>query len=405
MSISLCMIVKDEAKTLPRCLTSVKDSVDELIVIDTGSQDDTIAIAEHHGAIVETTAWTQDFAAARNYSLAKATGDWILVMDADETLTLAGQDLLHQIRTGAMLGNQALDSILLVTLLRYEINADQAPYSPVSRLFRNRPDIRFHRPYHETVDDSVMAVMAAEPQWQVVTWPEVTLEHTGYEADAIAQRGKFTRAATTMAAYLETHPDDAYICNKLGALYGATGDWAQGRSLLERGLAATDADPYTTYELHYHLGLADRTANRLDSAIDHYQMALNQPIPEAVKVGAYINLGSVYQAQQHYAAAIEAFEQATQAAPRLALGYFNLGTAHRARGYLEPAIAAYQKAIKLDPGYAAAYQNLGVALFKLGKLPASLTAFKRAIALYQLTNPAAAKRLQQGIRNLGNASQ
>ncbi|MEL6381141.1 MAG: tetratricopeptide repeat protein [Cyanobacteria bacterium J06626_18] len=401
MSLSLCMIVKNEAQNLSRCLASVQGYVDEMIVADTGSQDATVAIAQDFGAQVVSIEWTNDFAVARNQSLEMATGDWILVLDADEVVTAAGQTMLQQICDGKALENHALDSILVVNLLRHEVNADQTPYTAVSRLFRNRADVRFARPYHETVDDSVAAVMQAEPHWQVRLWSQVALEHTGYEATTIAQRDKFSRAQTIMEAYLAGHPNDAYICNKLGALYGQAGDWAKGRSLLQQGLVSPSADPFTTYELHYHLGLAARIDGQSETAAEHYEAALAQPISEILKVGAYINLGSLRKAQQDYLSAIEQFEKATQAAPQFAMGHFNLGTAHRARGYLDPAIAAYRQAIALDPNYAEAHQNLGVALFKLGKLPESLKAFQQAIALYQQTNPAEAMRLQQGIRRLG----
>ena len=395
------MIVKDEAQTLPRCLKSVQGCVDEVIVLDTGSQDETIAIAQKFGAWVDSIEWTQDFAAARNQSLARATGDWILVLDADETLTVAGRTTLDQVRTGESLGEQSLASILLITLLRHEINADQTPYSAVSRLFRNHPDIHFERPYHETVDASVMAVMAVAPQWQVIAWPEVALAHTGYEAGTIAQRDKVNRALTIMEAYLASHPDDAYICNKLGALYGRAGNWEKGRSLLEQGLLSVQEDPGTAYELHYHLGLAHRDIGQLAAAAEQYAAALAQPVPDVLKLGAYINLGSLRQLQKDFLGAVEQFEKATQAAPEFAIAYFNLGTAQRARGQLDLAIAAYRQAITLNPNYAAAYQNLGVALFKLGKLLESGQAFQQAIALYQQTNPAEARRLQQGVRNLG----
>lgn len=400
MTVSLCMIVKDEADTLLNCLQSVQGCVDEMIVVDTGSQDDTIAIAQQLGAQVDRIEWIQDFAAARNDSLAKATGDWVLVLDADETLTAAGRQLLNAIRTGAFLGRYAVDSTLLFTLLRHEVNAAQSPYSAVSRLFRNRSDIRFQRPYHETVDDSVMAVVAAEPDWQVVDWPEVAIEHTGYEASAITQRDKFTRAKTIMTAYLETHPEDAYICNKLGALYGASGDWETGRALLQQGLEHMQADPQTAYELHYHLGLAHRETGQLAVATKHYQVAIAQPIPDRLKVGAYINLGSLRQAQQDFAEAVAHFKKAITVTPEFAIAHFNLGTAHRAQGNLGAAIAAYQTAIALQPNYAAAYQNLGVALFKIGQLPESLKAFEQAITLYEQTDVATAQRLRQGIRNL-----
>lgn len=401
MTISLCMIVKDEADNLPGCLESAQDFVDEIIVLDTGSQDESIAIAQSFGAQVKTAAWSQDFAAARNQAIAPATHDWILVLDADERLTPAGQALLQQIQRGSEIAGQPLEVLVAINLLRYEVNAEQSPYSEVSRLFRNRPELRFERPYHETIDDSVNRLRQAESHWQVALWPQVAMTHTGYEADAIAQRNKFTRAQTIMERYLAEHPDDAYICNKLGALYGSRGHWGKGRDLLEKGLASGRADPSTTYELHYHLGLAYRAAGLTAIAIDHYQKALKQPVPEVLKVGAHINLGSLLQARQDYRGAIAQFEQVTRTAPAFALAYFNLGIAKRAQGDLEGAVAAYEQAIALDANYAAAHQNLGVALFKLGRVPESIQALNQAVTLYRQTDPAEAERLLQGIRNLG----
>ncbi|MEM6839497.1 MAG: tetratricopeptide repeat protein [Cyanobacteria bacterium P01_C01_bin.120] len=401
MTISLCMIVKDEADNLPRCLASVKGCVDEMRILDTGSQDDTIAIAQSWGVIVETAEWTQNFAAARNRSLATATGDWILVLDADETLTDAGRELLGQIRTENMLGDQDLTTILAVNFLRHESQAAQAPYSEVSRLFRRRQDIFFERPYHETVDDSVTQVMQTEPHWQVMLWPQVAIAHSGYAAEVIAQRDKFARAETIMTAYLAQHPEDAYICNKLGALYVSLGQSEQGRSLLERGLAAQPADAATLYELHYHLGLTYRDGGLSAIAIDHYQKALAQDIAPALKVGAYLNLGSLYQSSQNLKGAIALYDQAIAAAPNFALAHFNLGIAKRASGDLAGAVAAYEQAIACDPSYAAAHQNLGVVLFKLNKIPESIQAFKQAIALYRQFDPAKAEDLLQRISGLG----
>ncbi len=400
MTLSLCMIVRNEAAHLPGCFQSVADCVDEIIVVDTGSTDGTVAIAEAAGAKVVTVDWRNDFAAARNISLDHATGDWVLVLDADETLTPAGQQLLHQVRTGEPWGDIAGD-VLMVTLLRHEVDAEQTPYSAVSRLFRRHPQVRFQRPYHETVDDAVAAVMAQESQWQVVTYPEVAMTHTGYQASAIAARDKFARAQSIMAGYLAEHPDDPYIANKLGALYGQAGDWAKARPLLERALQMGKADPSTTYELHYHLALADSSHDRWTEAEAHYRLALAQPIPETLKLGAYINLGSILTRQKQLTGAVELFERATQIAPDFAVAHYNLGTAQRQRGYLEPAIAAYETAISLQPHYAEAHQNLGVALFKLGKLPESIQSFQHALTLYQHTDPNRAFQLQQSLRNLG----
>ncbi|RZM82695.1 TPR domain-containing glycosyltransferase [Leptolyngbya iicbica] len=401
MTISLCMIVKDEAENLPRCLNSVKDCVDEILVLDTGSQDDTIAIAQSYGAMVDTAEWGNDFATARNQSITDVTSDWILVLDADETLTAAGRELLQQLRSGEAIADCPVDNILAINLMRYEINADQSPYSEVSRLFRNRVGLQFERPYHETIDDSVMRLMQTEPHWQVILWPQPAIAHIGYGADVIAQRDKFARAAKIMAAYLAEHPDDAYICNKLGALFVSVGHTERGRILLERGLATQPTDAATLYELHYHLGLAYRDARLNAIAIDHYQKAVAQDVPAALKVGAWINLGSLYQAAQNSKSAIAVYEEAIAATPDFALPYFNLGIAKRAMGDLPGAIAAYEQAIEREPNYAAAYQNLGVALFKLGKVPESIEALQRAIALYRQSDPAQAERLLNKISALG----
>lgn len=86
-SISLCMIVKNEEKVLSRCLESVKDAVDEIIIVDTGSTDKTKRIALDYTEKVYDFEWIDDFSAARNYSFSKATMDYILWLDADDIIT------------------------------------------------------------------------------------------------------------------------------------------------------------------------------------------------------------------------------------------------------------------------------------------------------------------------------
>jgi glycosyltransferase involved in cell wall biosynthesis len=85
-TISLCMIVKNEESCLVRCMKSVRDHVDEIIIVDTGSMDNTVEIAESYGARVYHHPWENDFSKHRNQSLSYATGDWIFQLDADEEL-------------------------------------------------------------------------------------------------------------------------------------------------------------------------------------------------------------------------------------------------------------------------------------------------------------------------------
>jgi glycosyltransferase involved in cell wall biosynthesis len=88
--LTACLIVKNEARCLARCLKSMIGLADETIVVDTGSTDRTVAIAKDYGARVESFAWCDDFSAARNHALSFATGEWVLSVDADEWIADEG---------------------------------------------------------------------------------------------------------------------------------------------------------------------------------------------------------------------------------------------------------------------------------------------------------------------------
>ena len=97
-TISLCMIVKNEEQVLARCLDSVADLVDEMIIVDTGSSDATKEIASRYTDQVYDFAWQDDFAAARNFSFSKATKDYIYVPDADEVLDEENREAFRQLK-------------------------------------------------------------------------------------------------------------------------------------------------------------------------------------------------------------------------------------------------------------------------------------------------------------------
>jgi glycosyltransferase involved in cell wall biosynthesis len=392
MSLSLCMIVKNEAATLPKCLDSVRKVVDEMVVLDTGSIDRTPYIAQQLGAKVHHFKWCNDFSAARNAALKYVTSDWILVLDADETLTPA---IVPQLREAI-----ARDEYLLINLVRQEVGAEQSPYSLVSRLFRNHPDIHFDRPYHALVDDSVSAILAKEPHWQVGYLPGVALLHVGYQKSAIAQNNKYTKAATAMEGFLATHPDDPYVCSKLGALYVETGKITQGMELLRRGIISAEENYDILYELHYHLGIAYSRLQKFPQAISHYQAAIKLPIYPILKLGAYNNLGNLLKAAGDFNGAKTAYATTLKIDPNFVFGHYNLAMIFKALGLFTDAIAYYQNAIALNPNYAEAYQNLGVVLLKVGNHQDSLTAFRKAIALHERYNPEEAKRLRQGLQEM-----
>lgn len=394
------MIVKNEAHQLGRCLDSVRAVVEEMIVVDTGSTDNTIEVAQSLGAQVHEFTWCNDFSSARNVSLSYASGDWILVLDADEVLT---SDIVPSIQ-------QVMQQphTLVANLVRREVGATQSPYSLVSRLFRRHPMLQFSRPYHAMIDDSVVYLRQQDPTWQIVDLPEVAILHYGYAPSAITSRSKLQTAKTVMEGFLNTHPQDPYVCSKLGALYLQLGDYPGGVELLERGLAALtsltapiDDDAPMSYELHYHLGSAYARLQQLEQAVQHYQQAIRQPILDCLKLGAYNNLGTLLQRQGHLEQAKAMYETCLAIDPNLAIGHYNLGMTLKAMGQLAGAIEHYQQAISLAPDSAEAHQNLGVALLKAGRVPESLQAFQQAIMLHESRNSPEADRLRQGLHEMG----
>jgi tetratricopeptide (TPR) repeat protein len=393
VQLSLCMIVRDEAQDLPRCFQSVQGVVDEAIVVDTGSTDETIAIAQEHGATVHELAWQHDFAAARNHALQFAQGEWILVLDADEVL-LSGciAELKAAIQDPDMIA---------ITLLRQELGAQQTPYSLVSRLFRRHPQLQFERSYHESIDDSAMALMAQEPHWKVGTLPMAAIAHEGYRPDAIASRRKAERAAQIMGQYLANNPTDAYICSKLGALYITQGRREEGLAILEQGLRQNPNDATTIYELHFHLGLTYGGAGQLNLARQHYETALSVGLPDVLKLATFINLAALYTDQGALPQAEALLQKVTVIQPDWAIAYYNLGLVYKTVGQFTKAISAYQEAIRLQPHYPEAHQNLGVVYLKLGQVPEGLAAFQEAVEQYRQSNPAEALSLQQRLNELG----
>lgn len=402
MTISLCMIVRDEADHLPRCLASVQGLVDECIILDTGSTDNTVELAQARGASVYAFDWIDDFAAARNAALSYVTSDWVLVLDADEILQPEVIPILQALDRGNAIHQIPAEQIVLVNLLRLELESPQTPYSLVSRFFRHLPDLHFTRPYHETVDDQVNALLARQPHWQVVTLPMVAIHHRGYAPVLVAQRQKSDRARTIMERYLEQAPEDAYTLNKLGALYVYEQQWDAALALLNRALALDlTKEAAIAYELYYHRGLVHRHQHRLEQAMADYGQALEQPILPVLKLGAYINLGSLKKLTGDLTDAIKLFQAAIGLDPTCGLAYYNLGLAQRSRGNLEAAVTAYRQAIACQPNHAEAYQNLGVALIKLGQVSEALPAFSQALQIYDQTNPTAAATLRQGLQGLG----
>ena len=148
LELSLCMIVKNEEKHLARCLSSVKDVADEIIMVDTGSTDKTVEIAELFGVKIFHFKWVNDFSAARNFALSKCTGDWILYLDADEELS---PDSIEEVKK-YKLHKRAGVNCTVKSLGSASTNESVMKYP---RLFANVSGVEFVGKVHEQIIDSL----------------------------------------------------------------------------------------------------------------------------------------------------------------------------------------------------------------------------------------------------------
>ncbi|WP_243139985.1 tetratricopeptide repeat-containing glycosyltransferase family 2 protein [Romboutsia faecis] len=149
MEISLCMIVKNEENVIDRCLNSVKNVVDEIIIVDTGSTDNTVAKAENLGAIVYKFKWIDDFAEARNYSFSKATKDYILWLDADDILEDDDVKKLEELKVNL---DQSVDSVMMNYVLQVDKYGNSIYSLKRNRLVKRSRNFRWIGYVHEYLE-------------------------------------------------------------------------------------------------------------------------------------------------------------------------------------------------------------------------------------------------------------
>jgi glycosyltransferase involved in cell wall biosynthesis len=177
-TLSFCAIVKNEAQNLARCLASVKPYVDELIVVDTGSTDNTIAIAQQYGAKVSHFTWCNDFAAARNYACSIPSSQWVLTLDADEELAILNPDWTLQLQS-------ASEDVQAFAIGLRGDNAGETEMQTI-RLFRNNPAMQYRDRYHEYLTYQDQALHSDHPLVQPLKGVEII--HYGYADNILAEK-------------------------------------------------------------------------------------------------------------------------------------------------------------------------------------------------------------------------
>jgi glycosyltransferase involved in cell wall biosynthesis len=342
-SISACMIVKNEEDLLPDCLDSIRDWVTEIIVVDTGSTDRTVAIAKEYGARIFHQEWENDFSKHRNFSIEQATGDWVFIIDADERFV--AEDVPHVIDS-MITGEQALLSMSVYNV--YGPDKTRTTFANSVRFFKRELGLRY---------DGIVHNVLQVPEDQPVLRISARLKHLGYDLPPERMKQKFERTKALLKRQLDDDPDDVF------ALF----NYAE----LHRGVEPKISDENAAVVIH--------AANRVLDLIDEDDlrrrhlvlMSLNQLAAIHISLGdlergreccehalelkpdyldALIHLGFACYGLREYRAAAEAFER-----------YLDAQQEFDGAGETSPIILTYPNARDL------ARTNLGILEELLGK--------------------------------------
>lgn len=237
--LSVCLLIRNEEKYLFRCLSSVKNVADEIIVVDTGSTDNSLEIAGRFTGHIYTFEWCDDFSAARNFALEKASGEWVLVLDGDEELDADSEKSLRN-----KIDNGGAEAYLIKVINYYE-NGNELLSAPdvILRLFRNNKEYRYTGIIHEQVINSILSY---NPEAKIEIAEDICIFHYGYMKEPLESKEKLKR--------------------NMGLLLKA---------------AAGDPDNILN---RYHLGIEYYRAREFEKALDHFLFAYSRADLRAVYV-------------------------------------------------------------------------------------------------------------------------
>lgn len=370
-TISLCMIVKNEEHFLEQCLQSVQGLVDEIIIVDTGSTDKTKEIAQKFTAKVFDFQWCDDFSAVRNESLKHATGDWILVLDADETMAERNHAVIKELLSSTSpevsgfilmqrnyfksmedLSYGSFEGINVTAAGgelgfisakgdRYTESRDTVGWlpTPIVRLFRNEKNASFSGRVHEDVSPSLLG--------KIIT-TAIPIHHFGkINVETWKRKWKLYEQLGEKKAVEEK---DYYAYFELGRQY-LSGKNGLGKPRLE------DAKRMFEHSLElkgdfwlswFNLGSVHLILNDPTKAVFCLQKALKYK-PDAPQI--YLNLGVALVKQKKFDDAERIFWQGIELNPRRADLFKDLGLCYLEMGKEREATDVLKKAVELNPEY------------------------------------------------------
>lgn len=346
--VSLCLIVRNGGAALETALTSAKALADELIVVDTGSEDDSRQIATRLGARVIEFPWCDSFSAARNCSLDHASGDWIFWMDADDELPADSADELRR----RIAAHPKCDAAFWVTVeetARGQNRPRVMGHAQV-KLFPRRPEIRFTYRVHEQAAPAIRKLrLPIRPTTAVV-------RHAHANRTPERERQRLERNLRLGLMDLEEHPDDPFVCMHLGAAYLFQPSAAETAiDFLTRAAALLKPQSPTRLNTWLYLGQAFAAAGKADREQATYEAALKEFPDDAVLL---LRLGASHENAARFEDAARCYHAAL------------------ARGKVRPSC------VHLRKGHVHAMLRLGDALQKAGKWRQAETAYREFLARF-----------------------
>ncbi|TDC79026.1 glycosyltransferase [Streptomyces hainanensis] len=333
MTVSLCLIVRNETAYLRGCVESARPFVDQIVIVDTGSTDDTIAMGWELADAFCEVPFDGDFSAARNEALVRADGDWILFLDADERVIASeGKKLLEFI-------DSVDEQVLGARLLRYNFFATGTFYTGRElKLFRNDGRIAYRRKINESVAASI-----AEAGGTVTPAP-VVMNHFGHCRPIADREAKAYRYLSLMEDQLREKPQDALLVGYKALIKRTLGHFEEAAELSDRSLALDDASPI----VWLFRGHVLRSLGKDGEALEAYQKGLDvDPGNAALHNMAGVELMVLGQ----HADAGACFTRARECDPQSLHTDINQGLLAQAAGDWHAAIACFQRAGDANPGF------------------------------------------------------
>jgi glycosyltransferase involved in cell wall biosynthesis len=299
-TITLCMIVKDEANCIKACLESVKGLVSEIIIVDTGSSDQTIEICKNHGAKVYSYQWKNDFADARNYGLSFSTGDWILWLDADEELDALNKSIIPEILENT---NAQIFSLPVLNYYGKTTTVDKNNvYSLYQlRLFRNQKNIIFQNRIHE------IPLLPAEITERDIENLPVAIHHYGYLHDVTETKQKSRRNIQLLQQELSDPAHSPWIEYHLASEFYRLEKYQLAFQLANQSillfLQKSQKPPSLLYKLKYAILIE---TDSLEGALPGIEKAILL-YPDYVDLHFY--MGFILYRLENYKEALQAFEK------------------------------------------------------------------------------------------------